>query len=91
MKKYMRILICILVCVMSACSPYDRADNISAGKTDYDEIIDSGKYYCIYKGNSTQVYYNIYDKNGVINNYEIKESNIEVTKIDNGLNIKTKD
>jgi len=66
MKKYMRILICILVCVMSACSPYDRADNISAGKTDYDEIIDSGKYYCIYKGNSTQVYYNIYDKNGAL-------------------------
>lgn len=48
---------------MSACSPYKTTVD---SKSEHREIIDSGKYYSIYKGNITQVCYDIYNAKGEI-------------------------
>lgn len=73
MKKYLCILVCILICFISACSPYKDVVESSEKETIMDrfedrEIIDSGKYYRIYsyKKSITKVYYNIYNSKGEI-------------------------
>lgn len=48
---------------MSACSPYA---NISNSDSEQKEIIDSGKYYRIYKLNTNQTGYDIYNADGAI-------------------------
>lgn len=54
MKKYLCLFICILLCNFTACSSQKQ------------EIVDSGKYYRIYKHNITEVSYEIYDSAGNI-------------------------
>ena len=63
MKKYLCPLVCILACLLSSCSlNKDTATREFDGR----EIIDFGKYYRIYKGDVTQVCYDIYDSEGKI-------------------------
>lgn len=85
MKKYICLLVSILVCIMSACSPYTCAEDTSVHQTEYDEIIDSGKYYCVYKGSITRVYYNIYDKNGNIALSEETERPLEIKMLNDNV------
>lgn len=66
MKKHVYLLICVLCCFMFACSLHQDAVNSPMYESGYNEIVDSGKHYRIYKGNITQVMYNIYDANGKI-------------------------
>lgn len=63
MKKYLYLLVCVVFCITSACSPNKNAVNSELKQI---EIIDFGKYYRIYKTNNDQVCYDIYDLNGVV-------------------------
>lgn len=67
MNKYLCLLICILLCNFTACSPQKQ------------EIVDSGKYYRIYKHNITEVSYEIYDSVG---NIVMSETTDRPLKID---------
>ena len=58
MKKYLYILLPVLFCFLTACSPYSNLKQT--------QIIDSGKYYRIYKENDNQVHYEIYNPEGKI-------------------------
>ena len=58
MKKYLYILLPVLFCFLTACSPYSNLKQT--------QIIDSGKYYRIYKENNNQVRYEIYNPEGKI-------------------------
>ncbi len=58
MKKYLCLLVFVLFFFISACSPYKNAVN---NELEQIEIIDSGTYYRIYKGNINQVCYDIYN------------------------------
>lgn len=85
MKKYLCLLTCILFCFMSACSPYKDTINSSLHESEYNEIIDSGKYYRIYKGNATQVCYNIYDSNGKIVLSETTERPLKINMLNDNI------
>ena len=61
MKKHLCLLVCVLFCLIVACAPYENAIN---KESEHMEVIDSGKYYRIYKGNVNQVCYNIYNDEG---------------------------
>lgn len=63
MKKYLYLLVCVLFCFISACSPNKNVENSDPEQI---EIIDSGTYYRIYKGNINQVCYDIYNTEGEI-------------------------
>lgn len=72
MKKILLLLVCILICFLSACSPNK-------------EIIESGKYYSIYKEkeSATQVCYNIYNSNGETVLSESTSRPLTIEMIDN--------
>ena len=63
MKKYLYLLVCVFFCFISACSPNKNVENSDPEQI---EIIDSGTYYRIYKGNINQVCYDIYNTEGEI-------------------------
>lgn len=65
MKRFFCLVFCLLFCSISSCSRYNSGNDGYFDKTEYNEIIDSGKYYCIYDGDAAQCYV-IYDKNGEI-------------------------
>ncbi len=56
-KRYALIVAAVLICFMSACSPKQN----TAAKSN---ILDSGKYYRVYKTGCAEVGYEIFDKNG---------------------------
>ena len=74
MKKYLYLLVCVLFCFMSACSPYNNT-----------EVIDSGKYYRIYKGNINQVCYEIYNSEGKTVLSEKTDRPVEIHMINNDI------
>ncbi len=76
MKKYLYLLVCVLLCFISACSTY----NIDSEQTG---IIDSGAYYRIYKGDNNQVCYDIYNPDGKIVLSEKTDRPLEIKMIDN--------
>lgn len=82
MKKYLYLLVCILLCFISACSPYKSTLN---NEPEQIEIIDSGTYYCIYKGNDNQVCYNIYNSEGEIVLSETADSPLEINMINDDI------
>lgn len=79
MKKYLYLLIFVLFCFISACLQYEGI------KSKQMEIIDSGKYYCIYKSNSTQVSYNIYDIGGKVILSEKTDRPIKINMINDNI------
>lgn len=78
MKKYLYLLVCVLLCFISACSTY----NIDSEQTG---IIDSGAYYRIYKGDNNQVCYDIYNPDGKIVLSEKTDRPLEIKMIDNDI------
>lgn len=73
MKKYLYILLPVLLCFLTACSPYSNLKQT--------QIIDSGKYYRIYKENDNQVRYEIYNPEGKIALSEKTDRPIEINMI----------
>lgn len=73
MKKYLYILLPVLFCFLTACSPYSNLKQT--------QIIDSGKYYRIYKENDNQVRYEIYNPEGKIALSEKTDRPIEINTI----------
>lgn len=73
MKKYLYILLLVLFCFLTACSPYSNLKQT--------QIIDSGKYYRIYKENDNQVRYEIYNPEGKIALSEKTDRPIEINMI----------
>lgn len=73
MKKYLYILLPVLFCFLTACSPYSNLKQT--------QIIDSGKYYRIYKENDNQVRYEIYNPEGKIALSEKTDRPIEINMI----------
>ena len=73
MKKYLYILLPALFCFLTACSPYSNLKQT--------QIIDSGKYYRIYKENDNQVRYEIYNPEGKIALSEKTDRPIEINMI----------
>lgn len=73
MKKYLYILLPVLFCFLTACSPYSNLKQT--------QIIDSGKYYRIYKENNNQVRYEIYNPEGKIALSEKTDRPIEINTI----------
>lgn len=59
MKKFLCLLTIMVICIVSACSPYG-IDNRQAHK----EIVDSDKYYCIYKDDEGTVGFELYNMYG---------------------------
>lgn len=73
MKKYLYISLSVLFCFLTACSPYSNLKRT--------QIIDSGKYYRIYKENDNQVRYEIYNPEGKIALSEKTDRPIEINMI----------
>lgn len=73
MKKYLYISLPVLFCFLTACSPYSNLKQT--------QIIDSGKYYRIYKENDNQVRYEIYNPEGKIALSEKTDRPIEINMI----------
>lgn len=73
MKKYLYISLSVLFCFLTACSPYSNLKQT--------QIIDSGKYYRIYKENDNQVRYEIYNPEGKIALSEKTDRPIEINMI----------
>lgn len=73
MKKYLYILLPVFFCFLTACSPYSNLKQT--------QIIDSGKYYRIYKENDNQVRYEIYNPEGKIALSEKTDRPIEINMI----------
>lgn len=73
MKKYLYILLPVLFCFLTACSPYSNLKQT--------QIIDSGKYYRIYKENDNQVHYEIYNPEGKIALSKKTDRPIEINMI----------
>ncbi len=73
MKKYLYILLPVLFCFLTACSPYSNLKQT--------QIIDSGKYYRIYKENDNQVRYEIYNPEGKIALSKKTDRPIEINTI----------
>ena len=63
MKKFLYLLICVLLCFISGCASRKVVD---MDKDEQREIVDSGKYYCIYQEYITRVSYEIYDSQGKV-------------------------
>lgn len=82
MKKFLYLLVGVLFCFMSACSPYKNALNNESEQT---EIIDFGTYYCIYKGNINQVCYDIYNLEGEIVLSEKTDRPLEINMINDDI------
>lgn len=82
MKKYLYLLVCIFFCFMSACSPYKNTVN---NEPEQIEIIDSGTYYRIYKGNINQVCYDIYNSDGEIVLSEKTDRPLEINMINDDI------
>ena len=82
MKKYLYLLVCILLCFISACSPYKSTLN---NEPEQIEIIDSGAYYRIYKGNINRVCYNIYNSEGEIVLSEKTDRPLEINMINDDI------
>lgn len=82
MKKYLYLLVFALFCFISACSPYN---NISNSEPKQMEIIDSGTYYRIYKGNITQVCYDIYNLDGEIVLSEKTDRSLKINMINDDI------
>lgn len=78
MRKYLYIMVCILACFISACS---LNKNVFNSESEYMDIIDSGKYYRIYKMDITNVCYNIYDSNGKIVLSEITDRPLSINML----------
>jgi len=78
MKKYLYLLVCVLFCFISACSTYN---NTVINESEQTEIIDSGAYYRIYKGNINRVCYNIYNSEGEIVLSEKTDRPLEINMI----------
>ena len=73
MKKYLYISLSVLFCFLTACSPYSNLKQT--------QIIDSGKYYRIYKENDNQVRYEIYNPEGKIALSKKTDRPIEINMI----------
>ena len=82
MKKYLYLLVCVLFCFISACSTYNNTVNNRSEQT---EIIDSGTYYRIYKGNINQFCYNIYNSEGKIVLSEKTDRPLEINMINDDI------
>lgn len=82
MKKYLCLLVCVLFCFISACSPYKNALN---NEPEQIEIVDSGTYYRIYKENINQVCYDIYNVEGEIVLSEKTDRPLEINMINDGI------
>lgn len=82
MKKYLCLLVCVLFCFISACSPYKNTLN---NETEQIEIVDSGTYYCIYKENINQVCYDIYNLEGKIVLSEKTDRPLEINMINDDI------
>ena len=67
---------------MSACSPYKNTVN---NEPEQIEIIDSGTYYRIYKGNINQVCYDIYNSDGEIVLSEKTDRPLEINMINDDI------
>lgn len=82
MKKYLYLLVCVLFCFISACST---CNNTVINESEQTEIIDSGAYYRIYKGNINQVCYNIYNSEGEIVLSEKTDRPLEINMINDDI------
>lgn len=82
MKKYLYLLVCVLVCFMFACSPYKSIIN---SESEHREIVDSGEYYRIYKENINQVCYDIYDSKGKIVLSEITDRPLKINMVNDDI------
>lgn len=84
MKKHLYIIICIIFCFLTACSLQPSINNsIVTNPSENYKIIDSCEYYRIYKINTTQVYYEIYNSNGDIALSETTDKPLTIDMINN--------
>ena len=82
MKKYLCLFFCTFLCLVSSCSQYNDTVNSNLGEK---EIIDSGKYYRVYKSNITQVCYEIYDTNGKIASSEETDRPLRINMLNDNI------
>lgn len=81
-KQLVALLLSFLFCFISACSPYN---NISNSEPKQMEIIDSGKYYRIYRGSINQVCYDIYNSEGEVVLSEKTDRPLEINMINDDI------
>lgn len=82
MKKTLCILVGVLFCFIVVYSLYE---NISNNKSEQMEVLDSGKYYRIYKGSTNQIRYDIYNYGGEIVLSEETEHPLEIRTINGNI------
>lgn len=82
MKKYLFLLVCVLSCFVSACSPYKNALNNEPKQT---EIIDFGTCYRIYKRDINQICYDIYNIEGEVVLSEKTDQPLEINMINDDI------
>lgn len=82
MKKYLCLLVCIILCFMTACTPYKNNLN---NEPEQIEIIDFGTYYRIYKEGINQVCYDIYNLKGEIVLSEKTDRPIEINMVNDDI------
>lgn len=78
MKKYLFLLVFVFFFFISACSQHK---NVVDNELEQLEIIDSGTYYRIYKGNINQVCYDIYNSKGEIVLSQTTDRPLEINMI----------
>lgn len=82
MKNHLYLLACVLFCFIVGCTPNENAVN---NESEQIEMIDSGKYYRIYKGNINQVCYEIYNTEGELVLSDKTESPLEINMINDDI------
>jgi len=88
MKKYLWLLVSIICCFVSACA-FDNnfeekePNESNIYKPENRTVIDSGKYYRIYKSNITEVDYDIYNSKGEVVLSGTTDRPLEISMINN--------
>lgn len=86
MKKCLCIFVCVFLCFMSACCSGNDAigsslSEIKMHQSVKREIVDSGKYYCIYKSDTSSFDYVIYNADGKVALSETTDNPISINML----------
>ena len=82
MKNHLYLLVCALFCFIVGCTPNENALN---NESEQMKMVDSGKYYRIYKGNINQVCYEIYNTEGELVLSDKTERPLEINMINDDI------
>ena len=81
------VITCVILCFLSACtgSNYNvryLIDETSIYQTSNKEVVDSSRYYCIYRENTTSMRYEIYNSNGAVVLSDITDKPLKIEMLD---------